>query len=881
MASLLCVLVGNKNHLPRLFLTKKTMDMKLNLLFVFLIATQCLTAQSFREKGDNYQFAGVSGSSIAFADVDGDGDEDVLISGENTIGLVKIQSILYINNGEGKFTEVANTPFVGVKFGSIAFADVDGDGDQDVLISGSINLDIYFSKLYTNDGMGNFTEVSGTPFEEVLFGSIAFVDVDGDGDQDVLITGQNAADHHIAKLYKNSGMGNFTEVTGTPFVGVYQGSIAIADVDGDGDQDVLMSGQNAAHQRITKIYTNDGQGNFTEVLDTPFEGVRYSSTAFSDVDGDGDQDVLILGQNAAHQRIAKLYKNTGLGDFIEVTGTPFEGEYFGSIAFADVDGDGDQDVLINGSNSSAAEITKLYTNDGEGNFTEVTGTPFEGLFSGSIGFADVDGDGDQDVLITGLNSSGGEIAKLYTNDGEGNFSEVKSTPFESVFSGSIAFADVDGDGDQDVLIAGSNSSAAEITKLYTNDGEGNFTEVTGTPFEGLFSGSIAFADVDGDDDSDVLISGIISSGSISKLYKNDGKGNFIEVTGTPFEGVSSSSITFGDVDGDGDQDVLISGTNGSGYPSLKLYTNDSQGNFTEVKNTPFENITSGSTAFADVDGDGDQDVLIIGAKLTRTIARLYINDGSGNFYLAPESDFATAWANSIAFTDVDGDGDQDVFITGRNSGGISSILYTNDGSGDFSAVSGNGFEGVYRSSIAFSDVDGDGDQDVLITGQNSLDIYISKLYTNDGEGNFTEVLDTPFEGVAHSSIAFADVDGDGDEDVIITGVNNSGVPISKLYINESIINSTNEPSFKLNVDLVLYPNPVNSTHLHVNFDSGESGEMYIKIYDQLGSSLSQQRAWVGPGPQSLSVDISNLSSGSYILQLDGGKSIGVAKFIVP
>ena len=854
--------------------------MKLNLLFVFIIATQCLSAQSFAEKGVNYQFAGASVSSIAFADVDGDGDEDVLISGENTIGLDKIQTILYTNDGEGKFTEVANTPFVGVKFGSIAFADVDGDGDQDVLISGSINLDIYFSKLYTNDGMGNFTEVSGTPFEEVLFGSIAFVDVDGDGDQDVLITGQNANNQRIAKLYKNSGLGHFTEVTGTPFVGVAQGSIAFADVDGDGDQDVLITGQNAAYQRIAKLYTNDGEGIFSEVPGTPFEGVFFGSIAFADVDGDDDSDVLITGLTSSGF-ISKLYKNTGLGVFIEVIGVPFDGVRASSIAFADVDGDGDQDLLISGLNAANHKIAKLYKNSGLGNFSEILDTPFEGVFYSSIAFSDVDSDGDQDVLIAGLNSSGGEIAKLYTNDGEGNFTEVTSTPFEGVFFSSIAFADVDGDGDQDVLIAGSNSSAAKIIKLYTNDGEGNFSEVPGTPFEGVFFGSIAFADVDGDDDSDVLITGLTSSSSISKLYKNDGKGNFIEVTGTPFEGVSSGSITFGDVDGDGDQDVLISGTNDSGYPSLKLYTNDSQGNFTEVKNTPFEKINTGSIPFADVDGDGDQDILIIGSSLSRISAKLYINDGSGNFYLSPEPDFAAAWANSIAFTDVDGDGDQDVLITGRNSGGISSILYSNNGSGVFSAASGNGFEGVYRSSIAFSDVDRDGDQDVLITGQNSLDTYISKLYTNDGEGNFTEVLDTPFEGVANSSIAFADVDGDGDEDVLITGHNNSGVPISKLYINESIINSNNDPSFKLNVDLVLYPNPINSNHLHVNFDSGESGEMYIKIYDQLGSSISQQKAWVGKGLQSLSVDIYNLSSGSYILQLDGGKSIGVAKFIVP
>ena len=79
------------------------------------------------------------------------------------------------------------------------------------------------------------------------------------------------------------------------------------------------------------------------------------------------------------------------------------------------------------------------------------------------------------------------------------------------------------------------------------------------------------------------------------------------------------------------------------------------------------------------------------------------------------------------------------------------------------------FEGAEFSSIAFADVDGDSDKDVLITGANNSNQRIAKLYTNDGSGNFSEVLVTPFDAVWRSSIAFADVDGDGHKDVLITG----------------------------------------------------------------------------------------------------------------
>ncbi|MEM7374580.1 MAG: VCBS repeat-containing protein [Bacteroidota bacterium] len=96
----------------------------------------------------------------------------------------------------------------------------------------------------------------------------------------------------------------------------------------------------------------------------------------------------------------------------------------------------------------------------------------------------MDGDNDQDVLITGRNSSGAQISKLYTNDGGGTFTEMTGTPFEEVAFSSIAFADVDGDNDQDVLITGQNSSFAEISKLYTNDGGGHFHRNDRNPFRG-------------------------------------------------------------------------------------------------------------------------------------------------------------------------------------------------------------------------------------------------------------------------------------------------------------------------------------------------------------------------------------------------------------
>ena len=367
----------------------------------------------------------------------------------------------------------------------------------------------------------------------------------------------------------------FTEAPQSPALnGVIKSAVAFADVDGDNDLDLLITGAGSGIGTVSTLYINDGQGNYSEMTDTPFEGVKLSAIAFADIDGDDDQDVLITGENSSLDRTAKLYTNDGQGNFSAMTSMPFAGVLSGSVAFADIDGDNDQDVLITGTRIPALGISSiLYRNDGQGNFNDVNNAPFDAVRSGSVAFADVDGDNDQDVLITGENNDFDRVSKLYLNDGSGNFSEMANTPFDGVYSGAIAFADVDGDNDQDVLISGENDSFMAISKLYLNDGSGNFSEMTNTPFEPIRFAAIAFADVNGDNAPDVLISGNSLEGVLSKLYLNDGQGNFSELTNMPFDEVSFGSVAFADINGDDAQDILITGS-GMDDEISKLYLND-------------------------------------------------------------------------------------------------------------------------------------------------------------------------------------------------------------------------------------------------------------------------------------------------------------------
>jgi predicted nucleotidyltransferase len=428
----------------------------------------------------------------------------------------------------------------------------------------------------------------------------------------------------------------------TNFEGVYLSSVAFADIDNDNDQDILMTGQNIYDIEIANLYLNDGAGNFTKVTDTPFEGVYRSSIAFADVDNDNDQDVIITGINNSSDRTSKLYLNDSNGNFTVASNTTFVAVDLGSIAFADIDNDDDMDVLITGDGNSGF-VAKLYINDGNGIFTELVNTPFDGVVHSSIAFSDIDNDDDQDVIISGFTGSNQRIAKLYLNDSNGNFYELTDTPFDGVIEGSVAFVDIENDNDLDLLITGLNSSFEAITKLYKNDGLGNYTEEPDTYFSGVYQSSIAISDIDNDSDHDILITGqngYVSNLYIAKLYRNDGNGNYSEVSGTPFIGVHYGSVAFTDVDNDGNQDLLITGGSDSG-PTAILY-NDANNipvninNNLLLKKILYPNPTNGIINLNDV--SDCKDIYINIRNLNGKLIKQISNFGGQNISFEVEGD---------------------------------------------------------------------------------------------------------------------------------------------------------------------------------------------------------------------------------------------------
>lgn len=815
---------------------------------------------------------GVFMGSIAFCDIDSDNDEDLMVTGNH--GGYDPVSRIYFNDGLGNFTIGSNLPFNGVLLSSVAFADIDGDLDQDLLITGRKTGLIAISELYLNDGNGIFSLSQGTSFEGVWRSSVAFSDIDGDLDMDLLITGLNQSNEAISNLYKNDGLGNFNLVVTSTIHSIYNGSIAFSDIDLDNDQDLILSGSNEYDNAISSLYINDGIGNFN-IVTSPFEGVKKSSVAIADVDNDNYPDILITGLNNSNIKTNILYKNDGLGVF-SIYSTDFEGIDSGSILFSDVDSDNDQDLFIVGANNSNEAISNLYINDGNGNFTVSLNDNIGDVSFSSIGAKDFDGDDDIDLFITGQSNFGVNVSLIYFNDGFGNYSQGVNSPFEGVYEGSLAFADIDADSDLDLLITGVDIFGAYSTKLYSNDGLGNYTIVPNTNFEQIAFSSIAFSDIDNDTDQDVLLSGQNTEfEEISKLYINDGMGNFTLSNNTSFEGVYRGSVAFGDMDGDNDKDLLLTGINSFGTNVSRMYFNDGieDFNISNISPEPIVNAGNSSVAFSEVNGDGIQDFMILGyyPSLTR-VTKLYMSIGGGNFITPTPNPFTPVNNGALAFGDIDSDNVQDLLITGATSVSELTRLYKNDGNGNFSVVNNTSFINVEGGSATIADFDGDLKNEIFISGYSStFSKGLSRMYQSDLNENFNVIDNLPFDSLFVYSVAYGDIDGDEDLDLIISGLVLNKVPVTRLYRN--LKNSHivgNENLFSNNYVWDVYPNPSVD---FIKISSKKEGLLVL---------LSEQNQIVWEKrkeKENLTMDISNLASGVYVLKFVTSDGVDVKKII--
>jgi hypothetical protein len=673
---------------------------------------------------------------------------------------------------------------------SVTSVDLDGDGDMDVVAASPTGGEITW---YENDGSENFTEhlIAFVPFVH----EVTVADVDGDGDLDVLSAGEQLDE--IA-WHENDGSENFTErVITTNADGAR--SVTVADVDGDGDLDVLSASMN---DDTVAWYENDGGVNptFTErVITTNADGAFSVFTG--DVDGDGDLDV--VSASRFDNKIAWYENDGGVNPTFTERFIATSAADPRSVTVGDVDGDGDLDVL---SAAFGGDEIAWYENDGGVNptFTAHTiTTNADGAYA--VRTADMDGDGDLDVLSASQNDN---TVAWYENDGGINptFTERVITTAAGG-ARDVATADVDGDGDLDVLSA---DASGDTVAWYENDGALNgaptFTEggpavVLDTDVDvgdaeldtqngglGNYAGASVTLVRNGGANSDDVLSfndgnGITLSGG--NLIKNSQVIATFDATTTPGQLVITFTDANGEIPTSADVDNVlrqITYANSSNTPPATVQINwtfddgntggQGAGGALQAVGSTTVNIigTVGVTARETVDSDGDGEIDQI-----RITTDENLNDNFGDLNISVTGYSVTGYSTDIAndnvfYVDLTESGTPDTDATPDVSVDANTLLTADGGTApvalDGSPVAATDGAGPVITARETVDSDGDGEIDqIRITTSENLD--------DDFSGLSMEVVGyTINTGMGTNGFTT----GTGGDNVFFVNLNESGTP---------------------------------------------------------------------------------------------------------
>lgn len=350
----------------------------------------------------------------AFQDINNDGFPDIYLVGFRTLNR------LLINNG-GLIPFVDRTIFAGtggnlMSHGNtnlelgIAVADYDNDGLQDLLVAGWGKS----FRLFKNLGGVRFANKTASlhALGVIDANNALWFDANNDGYLDIYITDE----HHSNRLFINDTDGSFREKAWSErFIPpATSEGVSGGDLDGDGDVDLYVSNWFAPDYFLV----NDGTGLFTRTklaLPTLLDSTSTNSSAFADIDNDGDPDILVCGNDGR----VYLYRNRGHLQFENDPGIPFArlaGRVFGMVT-ADFNQDGWLDCFI-----TTTRLNYLYLNDGQGNFNPAFDSDYETAYSTGASVADLDNDGDLDLVVSNKN----KISQLFLNPSNSNhFIKIK------------------------------------------------------------------------------------------------------------------------------------------------------------------------------------------------------------------------------------------------------------------------------------------------------------------------------------------------------------------------------------------------------------------------------------------------------------------------
>ncbi|MEL6194835.1 MAG: VCBS repeat-containing protein, partial [Bacteroidota bacterium] len=678
---------------------------------------------------------------------------------------------------------------------SSLWADVNNDGNLDLVYSGLDTLGLPISGVYLNSGSPDFqlSRLNSGGIPGLKSAALAAGDVDNDGDIDILISGETFGGSFVTDVYKNDGSGAFSSTF--DLEGTSRGAIALGDFDNDGDLDAVISGESASGI-YAEVYVNNGNGRMNE--SQTLTGLVDGDIDLGDFDADGDLDIAICGASTLAGGDPKLliYRQDASGDFAEFSS--LQGFVFADLEWSDLNLDGFLELLVAGATNSAKTDAQAlaYTYDNAGEAFDATNLGIK-LVDARVAIGDYTNDGLSDVLITGDNIDDPTDPKptllLLKNGNVTNLNAALDVSLEVTvdeFAWTSELADIQRDVKWADINNDQNLDFISLTSVIT---AGNDTFETFILYEsvigadGLDLEEPANVTLTQDENSLILswedntnggeISYQIGLGDEAGNY-NIISPNYVSSTGTrtlaqrgQFTGPKSVEIKGL---GRGDYFAIVQAVG----PNFELSTSkEAAGSISEpefkevsVESFPGGNVPSdllnGDVAFADVNNDGAQDLVVAGAS---TVS-LYLNDGDGSF--SPQAGLPDISGAQLEFGDLNLDGALDLMIFGFEGADYKWLAYQGSDAGEFSLLESGTLDNVTEATAKLGDLNGDGSLDFILSGS-AGGAPFTRLFQNTG-GSFSAVLGGGIAPVANAAIALADFNKDGWIDVFISGVGEGG-----------------------------------------------------------------------------------------------------------
>ncbi len=628
-------------------------------------------------------------------------------------------------------------------------SDIDGDGDTDIVAAASVEGAVAWWENNGGEISSNWTvHVIDNSFPGA--NSVVALDLDGDGDQDVVATAGGITD--VIAWWENvDGDGlNWSKITIDPFFDGAR-SVSVRDIDSDGLPDIIACANTAGEAAWWRQADNTGTNWVKRTIATGFNGAN--ACIIDDMDRDGKMDV--VGAAAVDNTVVWWRNASGAGTnwTSQVISTSATGVQ--SLAVSDLDGDGDLDVSGTFNRVPDGQVVWWENTDGAG--TAWTSHVVVANLSGAYGITtgDLDSDGDEDILVTAQTAD--DVAWL--ENIHGNASGWIMHTIDGLVDGArdVRFGDLDGDGDPDIVAAAFIQNQIVSWENRTIHRATAFCseQVISANFRG--AQSLSASDLDRDGDEDILAAASVDN-RISWWENTDASGGiWLERTiDTNFP--SAWSITHADLDRDGVPDVLAA----SRSAHTIAWWRDIDGSRINWERRVIDNSFSlvQSIAAADFDRDGDDDV--IGASYGSGEIGCWLNQTAGSNWIKVTVATGMAGANSVVAADINGDGSPDIVGSAFLSGSVT--WWENSGTATqwTPHVIDANFSGAM--SVFATDMDRDGDIDVVGASFNQDRIIWWENDGGSGTSWISHLVDTDIDGA--SVVHVADLDADGDPDVL-------------------------------------------------------------------------------------------------------------------